>query len=68
MDQISRRDYFAAQANIEWIKTTTPTKASQKTGVPVPSVSPNDPAWEDFWEAVEVKWRWKYADNMLKGE
>ena len=67
--EISRRDYFAAHANIDWIKTTTPQKASFKTGVPVPQGTPvTDEQWEEFWETVEVKWRWKYANLMLQGE
>ena len=66
---IQLRDYFAAHANINWIKTTTSAKASFKTGVPVPIGTPvTDEQWEAFWELVEVKWRWKYASLMLKGQ
>ena len=69
METVSRRDYFAAHANIDWIKTSTSDKASLKTGIAVPVGTPvTDAQWEKFWEDVEVAWRWKYANNMLIGK
>ena len=68
MNEVSRRDYFAATADITWINTSNTAYASAKTGVNPPPANPTDDQLSNFWIKVEIKWRWKYADLMLKGK
>ena len=69
MTEISRRDYFAATADIAWIEGASPGEAFRRTGVPIPpgDESTNPQQWIKFWVTVEIAWRWRYANLMMKG-
>ena len=71
---INIRDYFAAHADVSWIRNansqgnqTGALEASRRTGVVIPSAPATDEEWSEFWIRVEVVWRWKFADYMLQG-
>jgi len=69
MEVISRRDYFAANADISWIYDASPGEAFRRTGVSIPpgDTTTNPQQWIRFWVKVEIAWRWKYADLMMEG-
>ncbi len=66
--EISRRDYFAIHANVDWIKNANTKGASVRTGIPKPDNQATEEEVIEFWVKVEVTWRWKFADSMLRGE
>jgi hypothetical protein len=71
MDQPTRRDYFAATADVSWVSWTSTDStlmiaASKKAGVPTPStISINSVV--KFWARAEIAWRWRYANLMYDG-
>jgi len=67
MNEISLRNYFAANADVTWIKGSSIEYAAAKADVNPPPANPTDNQLANFWTRVEIKWRWKYADLMLKG-
>ncbi len=67
MKDISRRDYFAATADVTWTKDATLERAAAKSGVNAPGANPTEQQLANFWIKVEIAWRWKYADLMLRG-
>ena len=71
MNDITRRDFFAANADTSWINRGSVVQgdidnAHDLTGVPKPSVSDKDAVY-NFWVRVEIAWRWKFADLMHDG-
>lgn len=66
--EVSLRNYFAATADVGWMRGCTAEEAEAKTGVKAPAGNPI-PADKlaKFWIRVEVTWRWIYADLMLDG-
>ena len=67
MNDISLRNFYAATADVSWMQGATISFASEKAGVNPPPDPPTDAQLANFWIRVELKWRWKYADLMLKG-
>ena len=67
MKHIGLRYFFAATADVDWIKDASIPYASAKADVNPPPDNPTDNQLSNFWVKVELKWRWKYADLMLKG-
>lgn len=69
MQGIPIRDYFAANADISWIKSASPGEAFRRTGVDIPNgdESTNPQQWVRFWVKVEIAWRWRYANLMMEG-
>jgi len=66
MEQIARRDFFAAHANILWMNGATMEEASFRSNMKIPNVlTPEKIA--RFWIKAEIKWRWRYADMMCEG-
>lgn len=65
---IPLRDFFAANADITWIKDATVEFASKKADVNEPPANPTVNQLANFWVKVEIKWRWKYADLMTLGK
>ena len=68
MSEISLRNYFAANAYVDWIKDASIEFASKKSDVQEPPPNPTPNQLANFWIKVELKWRWKYADMMLQGK
>lgn len=68
MTEISRRDYFASNANVSWLHNITTTEAALKAGVNPPPQTPTEQQLANFWIRAEIVWRWKYADLMLRGK
>lgn len=68
MNEISLRNYFAATADVSWMRSVTIEQAVAKADVNPPPAQPTENQLANFWIKVEIKWRWKYADLMLKGK
>lgn len=65
---ITRRDYFAAHADVSWIATASIPYACAKADTNPPPPNPTDNQLSNFWIRVELKWRWKFADLMVSGK
>lgn len=65
--EIPLRDYFAATADVGWMVGATTDYAAEKSGANPPPPNPTDAQLATFWIRAELKWRFKYADLMLKG-
>ena len=72
MNDVSRRDFFAANADISWMKDNYGEYLSidfiaEKCGINRPPSPLNIRQVSNFITRAEIAWRWRYADLMLKG-
>ena len=67
MKDVSRRDFFAALADVSWMRNAQEDYISARTGVSHPPLPLNDTQMANFMNRAERAWRWRYADTMLKG-
>lgn len=72
MKDISRRDYFAATADVSWLKGEFGELANlefiaEKAGINVPASPMTIRQLTNFLSKAEIAWRWRYADLMLRG-
>ena len=65
---IPLRDFFAATADVTWMKSASIEFAGAKADVNPPPANPTPNQLANFWTKVELKWRWKYADFMVRGK
>lgn len=64
---IGVRDLFAIHADVSWIRTATHQEIEAKTGLPAPPPPVTIARNAKYRIDAEVRWRWKYADLMLRG-
>lgn len=67
IEPVSRRDFFATNANLSWLHTISTDAAAAKAGINPPPANPTTQQLANFWIKAEIAWRWRYADLMLKG-
>lgn len=68
MTQVPLRDYFAATADVDWIYSSPVDVVAARADVNPPPANPTAQQLANFYVRAEIKWRWKYADLMLKGK
>lgn len=68
MESVSRRDFFAATADVSWIKADTKIEyIAMKSGIETIEVKATPDQVVQFYLKAEIAWRWRYADLMIKG-
>ena len=67
MEEMTRRDYFAAFADVGWMNGATADFITLKTGVNHPPEPMTDAQKALFYTRAQIAWRWRYADLMVKG-
>jgi len=68
MIEISRRDFFAATANVDWIKTSPSAIVALICDINDLPPTPTDGQKALFYVKAEIKWRWRYSGLMLSGK